>query len=36
MSNPDWLASILSNSLVEEEEVRRGESEMDYELSDVY
>lgn len=36
MSNPDWLASILSSSLVEEEEVRRGESEMDYELSDVY
>ena len=32
MNNPDWLAS---SSLVEEE-VRRGESEMEYELSVVY
>ena len=36
MNNPDWLESILSSSLVEEEEVRRGESEIEYELSDVY
>ena len=29
------LAAILSGSLVEEEQMRRGEVELDYELSDV-
>ena len=35
MSSPNWLAAILSGSLVEEEEMRRGEVGLDYELSDV-
>ena len=35
LSNPDWLAAILSSSLVEEEQARRGDAELDYELSDV-
>ena len=35
MSSPDWLANVLSSSLVEEEEIRRGEVDLDYELSDV-
>ena len=33
LSKPDWSAAILSSSLVEEDEGRRGEYELDYELS---
>ena len=34
LSNSDWLSGVLSSSLVEEEEVPRGEVHLDYELFD--
>ena len=34
MNSPEWLAAVLSGSLVEEEDITRGEVELDYELSD--
>ena len=34
LSNSDWLPSVLASSLVEEEEVQRGEVSLDYELFD--
>ena len=35
LKNSKWLAGILSNTLVEEEETVRGELDLDYELYDV-
>jgi len=34
MNSSEWLAAVLTGSLVEEEDVTRGEVELDYELSD--
>ena len=35
LSKPEWITAVLSSTLVEEDERRRGEYELDYELSDV-
>ena len=35
LRSSNWLAGILSNTLVEEEETERGEVDLDYELYDV-
>lgn len=35
MNSPDWLAAVLQNSFMEEEEAVSGEVQLEYELSDV-
>ena len=36
MSSPNWVAALLSSSLVEDEDRPRGEVELEYELSNIH